>query len=132
MKLRFDRISFVIAILLFCVIALLATRGAQLGWIRSWAGDVLAVIWVYFVFKAALETRPVFLAYAAFGLAAVVELIQYLMVHFGVHISNPILRTVIGATPDWHDMLAYACGAIIVMSGERVNGLACRARSLQR
>ncbi|MBA8879258.1 DUF2809 domain-containing protein [Phyllobacterium myrsinacearum] len=132
MKTHFDRISFLIAILLFGVLALLATLGAQLGWIRSWAGDVLAVIWVYFIFKAALETRPVYLAFAAFGLAASVELTQYFMVHFGVHISNPTLRIVIGATPDWHDMLAYACGTMIVIFGELASGVAWRARMVER
>lgn len=118
MILRFDRTSFTVAVFLLFVLVLLATFGAQLGWIRSWAGDVLATIWLYFVFKSVIEARPAYLVFLAFGFGVAIELAQYLTVYFNIAISNRLLRIVFGATPDWWDVLAYAVGASIAWIAE--------------
>jgi len=55
------------ALALFVLLALLATVGARWGWVRSFLGDVLAVVWVYLVFKAFIEARVLPLALAAFA-----------------------------------------------------------------
>ncbi|MEK1946282.1 MAG: DUF2809 domain-containing protein [Ensifer adhaerens] len=116
MELRFNRTAFLFSILLFVVLVVLATRGAGWGWVRSFSGDVLAVMWVYCTLASAVKARPQLLAGIAFLLGVAIELAQYLAASFDIRISNPVLRIVLGATPDWWDVLAYALGAVLVLA----------------
>jgi hypothetical protein len=110
---RFDARAFATAVALFVLLVLLATLGARAGWVRSFFGDVLAVVWLYFVFKTAVAVRPMPLALAAFGVGCALELGQYLARLGHWQIANPVLRVVIGSTPDWLDVLAYGIGAVV-------------------
>ncbi|MDB5878504.1 MAG: hypothetical protein JWQ41_1918, partial [Variovorax sp.] len=67
MTFRFNSRAFAASLLLFGLLVLLATFGARTGWLRSFFGDVLAVIWLYYLFKTVLAARPLPLAFAAFG-----------------------------------------------------------------
>lgn len=115
MELRFSRPAFVFSVLLFVVLVVLATVGAGWGWIRGFSGDVLAVMWVYCALASVVKARHQLVAGIAFSLGVAVELAQYLASNFGIRVSNPILRIVLGATPDWWDVLAYALGAVLVL-----------------
>ncbi|MGJ7484662.1 DUF2809 domain-containing protein [Variovorax sp. LT2P21] len=116
---RFDARAFATALVLFVLLVLLATFGARAGWLRGFFGDVLAVVWLYFVFKTVVAARPMLLALAAFGVGSALELGQYLAQLGHWQIANPLLRVVIGSTPDWLDVLAYAIGAVAVVSVEQ-------------
>jgi hypothetical protein len=100
---------------------LLATVGARWGWLRSFFGDVLAVVWVYFVFRTVIGARVLPLALAALGVGLAVELGQYLAAAWHLHIPNRALRIVLGSTADWWDVLAYVIGfaAVLVIEGLR-------------
>lgn len=112
---RFDARSFATALVLLVLLVLLATFGARAGWLRSFFGDVLAVVWLCFVFKTMLAVRPMPLALAAFGVGCALELGQYLARLGHWQIANPVLRIVIGSTPDWLDVVAYGIGAVAVV-----------------
>ena len=58
MRWRFDRAAAGWALGLFVLLVLLATVGAGLGWIRSFAGDVVAVVWVHCLLAAVVWMRP--------------------------------------------------------------------------
>ncbi|MFB9949022.1 DUF2809 domain-containing protein [Rhizobium puerariae] len=120
--------AFVYAVIFFVILLLLAVLGDRLGWIRSFVGDVLAVVWVYFLLKTLVRAKPALLAGIAFGTGVAVELMQYLMVSFSFQIPNRILRIVLGATPDWWDVLAYALGAMLVLGFEHFLSVGDRAR----
>jgi hypothetical protein len=115
MTFRFDPASFGRAALLFVVLVLLATFGRDLGWVRSFFGDVLAVAWVYYLIRTFVGAKPVTVAAIAFACGAAVELTQYVLTRIDVQISNRLLRIVFGATPDWWDIVAYAMGAAFVL-----------------
>jgi hypothetical protein len=104
MRWRFDPLSLAWAVALFIVLALLATVGARWGWLRSFFGDVLAVVWVYFVFKTFIAARVLPLALAALGVGYAVELGQFLASAWHLHIPNRALRIVLGSTADWWDV----------------------------
>ena len=112
---RFDARAFIIALGLFVGLVLLATFGAHAGWVRGFFGDVLAVVWLYFVFKTVVAARPVPLAASAFAVGCALEFGQYLALLQHCQIVNPVLRVVIGSTPDWLDVLAYGLGAVSVV-----------------
>ncbi|WP_233235706.1 DUF2809 domain-containing protein [Bordetella sp. LUAb4] len=115
MKIQFNPRALVAAILLFVVLVVLATVGARWGWVRSFLGDTLAVIWVYYVFKTVLRAPVLLLASLAFGVGALVESGQYLVAQMGWRVPNPVLRVVLGSTADWWDVAAYALGGLAVL-----------------
>ncbi|MET3441922.1 hypothetical protein ABIC94_002703 [Variovorax paradoxus] len=118
MRWRFDLLSLAWAVALFLVLVLLATVGARWGWLRSFFGDVLAVMWVYVVFKTFIAARVLPLALAALGVGLAVELGQFLASAWQLHIPNRALRIVLGSTADWWDVLAYAIGFLAVLAIE--------------
>ncbi|WP_093442002.1 DUF2809 domain-containing protein [Variovorax sp. 770b2] len=118
MRWRFDPLSLVWAVALFIVLVLLATVGARWGWLRSFFGDVLAVVWVYFVFKTFIAARVLPLALAALGVGCAVELGQFLASAWHLHIPNRALRIVLGSTADWWDVAAYTIGFAAVLALE--------------
>jgi len=124
MRWRFDPLSLAWAVALFLVLLMLATVGARWGWLRSFFGDVLAVAWVYFVFKTAIGARVLPLALAALGVGLAVELGQYLAATWHLHIPNRALRIVLGSTADWWDVLAYTIGFAAVLAIEGLRGAA--------
>jgi hypothetical protein len=113
---KFSKSALVITIVIFFGLLLLATAGAGLGWIRSFLGDVIAVIFVYFAFRTVLDGNRVLLALAAFFVGVAVEAGQYLSEIFGIEISNRALRIILGATPDWLDVLAYGIGGLLIIA----------------
>ena len=118
MTFRFNREALAWAILIFIVEVLIATAWSHHRLLRGFVGDVLAVVWVYHLFKVVVAASPRALALAAFGVGCLVELGQYLASSFGWHIANPVIRIVLGSVADWWDVAAYACGALFALSME--------------
>ncbi|CEJ15011.1 hypothetical protein BN1110_05347 [bacterium YEK0313] len=114
MRPTFDPASFLRAVLLFGILVLLAVFGRNLGWVRGFLSDVLAVAWVFYAIRAFVTAGPAPVAAMAFAAGAAVELVQYVLTVIDVRIPSRILRIVVGATPDWWDILAYAIGAVVV------------------
>ncbi|GAA5657419.1 MULTISPECIES: DUF2809 domain-containing protein [Brucella] len=115
MQFKFSRSALCFTLMLLALLALLATMGAGLGWIRSFIGDVIAVIFVYAVLRTFIDGNRLLLALIAFLTGMAVEYGQYLAKQFDIVIGNPALRIILGATPDWLDVLAYAIGGGIVV-----------------
>lgn len=118
MKLGFDREALCWALLIFGVEVLIATAWSHHRWLRGFFGDMLAVVWVYFLLKAFLEAKRHVLALAAFSVGCLVELGQYVAAVNGWYTANPVLRTVLGSVADWMDVLAYAGGFLLVLAYE--------------
>ena len=114
---RFSLEALVWAVLLFGVEVLIATLGAPYPWLRGFVGDLLAVVWVYFVFRTVLAFPACLLALAALAVGCTVELGQYLAAANGWKLTSPVLRTLLGSVPDWWDVLAYAAGFVLIMTG---------------
>ena len=104
---------------LFIALVLLATVGQHTGLLRSFGGDVLAVVFVYYGLKSFVQMRVLPLASIALAIGYAVELSQYLTELNHWVVSNPIIRTVVGSTPDWWDVLAYTAGFGLVLVTER-------------
>jgi len=118
MKLRFDREAALWAVLVFIVEVLIATVWSHHPWLRGFVGDVLAVVWVYFLLKTVIKANTPSLALAAFAVGCLVELAQYVAALNGWHVENRVLRIVLGSVADWMDVLAYACGFFGVLALE--------------
>ncbi|MBB4864682.1 apolipoprotein N-acyltransferase [Pseudomonas nitritireducens] len=116
MRLRFDGRSAIFALLWFAVLVWLATAGANLGWLRGFGGDVLAVIWLYCLLRTAVDAPALWLAGAALACGLLIEFGQFLAATFHWQIGNRALRIVLGATPDWLDVLAYCIGFVLILA----------------
>lgn len=104
---------------LFIALVLLATVGQHTGLLRSFGGDVLAVVFVYYGLKSFVQMHVLPLASIALAIGYAVELSQYLTELNHWVVSNPIIRTIVGSTPDWWDVLAYTAGFGLVLVTER-------------
>ena len=73
---------------------------------------------------------------AALATGCALELAQYLARLWHLRIGSPVLRIVLGSTPDWMDVLAYALGFVAVMLVESAlraaRPTACAPRSSRR
>ncbi|MCH6482490.1 DUF2809 domain-containing protein [Pseudoxanthomonas sp. LH2527] len=119
MRWRFDLAAAGCALVLFVLLVLLATAGAGLGWIRSFAGDVVAVVWVYCLLAAGVWLRPPIRPLLALAVGLTVEAAQYVSQQAGWQVSSPVLRIVLGSTPDLLDVVAYLIGFVLACAVER-------------
>ncbi|MDH6308315.1 DNA integrity scanning protein DisA with diadenylate cyclase activity [Dysgonomonas sp. PFB1-18] len=113
LKLRFDLKSFVIFLLIFLVEVFIALFVKD-RFIRPYGGDILVVMLMYFFFKSFMQVKPLWLVIGVVVFAYLVEIGQYfqLVEVLGVQ-DNKVLRTVIGSSFSWGDMVCYTIGGII-------------------
>jgi hypothetical protein len=117
-RLTFNQRALLITIALFCIEVSIATVFRNIGWLRGFVGDALAVVFVYYGFKTIFRAPTLWLAIVALLVGYGVELSQYISQVNGWKISNPVLRIVVGSTPDWWDVLAYTVGFCAVWAIE--------------
>ena len=88
-------------------------------WIRPHGGDVLAVVLVYLGLRAVTRVGVSSGALLAFAIACLVELSQWLDLVGRLGLKpDSIAGTVIGASFDWGDILAYGVGAVAILLAE--------------
>lgn len=80
---------------------------------RHYAGDVLAVILLYALARAAFSEPPLNLPLKIFAFAATLEFAQYFGAVQILGIENKILKVMIGGTFDFADLLCYAAGCVL-------------------
>lgn len=119
MRWRFDAVAAAWAVGVFVVLVLLATVGDGWGWIRSFVGDVIAVVWVHCVLASVLWLRPPMRPLLALALGLGVEAAQCVSQLTGWQVASPVLRIVLGSTPDWLDVVAYLIGFVLARLLER-------------
>ena len=113
MKWRFDLTSFIIFIIIFIVEVLIA-KFVDDSIIRPYGGDVLVVILLYYFVKSFVDAKFTYLIIGVVVFAYLIEIGQYLrLVEILNMQDNKIMRTVIGSSFSWGDLLAYTIGGAI-------------------
>ncbi len=113
LKFRFDLKSFVIFLLIFLVEVVIALFVKD-RFIRPYGGDILVVMLMYFFFKSFIQIRPLWLVIGVVVFAYLVEIGQYFQLVEGLGMQdNIVMRTVIGSSFSWGDMVCYTIGGII-------------------
>jgi hypothetical protein len=88
--------------------------------VRPYVGDLLAVVFLYFLVRGATGAGKYWTAGGVFLLAAIIEYAQTLQLLSWLHLSDvPIVRIVLGSTPDPVDMVLYSVGILIVLLADR-------------
>ena len=99
------------------------------GFVRHYAGDVLAVILLYAFVRAIFSVTPSNLALKIFAFAAALELAQYFGAVQILGIENKILKIMIGGTFDFTDLLCYAVGCVLAGAYEKFESKIWQMRS---
>ena len=113
------RLAFLAAAVLILAVEIYIAICVKGGFVRHYAGDVLAVILLYALARAAFSKPPSNLPLKIFAFAAALELAQYLGAVQILGIENKILKVMIGGTFDFADLLCYAAGCVLVGAAEK-------------
>ena len=107
------RLAFLAAAGVILAVEIYIAICAKGGFVRHYAGDVLAVILLYALARAAFSVPPSNLPLKIFAFAAALELAQYFGAVQILGIENKILKVMIGGTFDFADLLCYAAGCVL-------------------
>ena len=113
------RLAFLAAAVLILATEIYIAICIKGGFVRHYTGDVLAVILLYALARAAFTTPPSNLPFKIFAFAAALELTQYLGAVQILGIENKILKVMIGGTFDFTDLLCYAAGCVLTGAYEK-------------
>ncbi|CAH0529377.1 DUF2809 domain-containing protein [Vibrio hippocampi] len=108
--LRFSAIHGLKSLVCFIVLVVIALYVRD-SFIRPTFGDVLVVVWLYYLLASFLSMPVKWLVLLVVLIAFFVEIGQLLQVTtwLGIEPSSP-LAVILGATFDWKDLLAYCVG----------------------
>lgn len=123
------RLAFLAAAVLILVVEIYIAICVKGGFVRHYAGDVLAVILLYALTRAAFGVPPLNLPLKIFAFAVVLEIAQYFGAVQILGIENKILKVVIGGTFDFADLLCYAAGCILAGTYEKFESKIWQRRS---
>ena len=113
------RLAFIAAAGVILAIEIYIAICVKGGFVRHYVGDVLAVILLYTLARAAFSAPPLNLPLKIFAFAAALELAQYLGAVQILGIENKILKIMIGGTFDFVDLLCYAAGCVMAGAYEK-------------
>ena len=113
------RLAFLAAAVLILAAEIYIAICIKGGFVRHYAGDVLVVILLYALARAAFSAPPSNLPLKIFTFAAALELAQYFGAVQILGIENKILKVMIGGTFDFADLLCYAAGCVLAGAYEK-------------
>ena len=113
------RLTFLAAAALILAVEIYIAICVKGGFVRHYAGDVLAVILLYALARTIFSEPPSNLSLKIFAFAAALELAQYLGAAQILGIENKILKVMIGGTFDFADLLCYAAGCVLAGAYEK-------------
>ncbi|QHW01219.1 DUF2809 domain-containing protein [Spirosoma endbachense] len=120
MSLKFNKIYFTLAVLLFGFEILIA-KFAHDPIIRPYVGDVLVSILIYCFVKSFLPSPVLPTALGVLLFSYAIEVMQYFQIVNRLGLQNSkMASTVIGTSFEWIDLIAYTVGIAIVLYLEKV------------
>lgn len=100
-----------LAVLVFVVEVIIATRLPHVSWIRAYLGDVLVVILLYAMIRSVFRINDYLVLLFVFVFACGIEFAQYFHVAERLgYVRGDVMYTVIGNTFSWGDIICYAVG----------------------
>lgn len=112
---KFSFKYFLIAIVIFLIEVLIATKLKDWFFVRAYLGDVFVVMLMYYFIKSFFDFEPVKLIIGIFIFSCLIELLQYF--HFGELLGfkdNRLMMIILGNSFSWIDILCYFAGCVIL------------------
>lgn len=86
--------------------------------VRPYLGDALVTVLLCCLLRCIWPEQPKLLPLYVFLFSAAVECLQLWNFADRMHITNRFLRTLIGTTFDWKDIVCYFCGCLLFGAAE--------------
>lgn len=113
-SLRLQWRSLLLALGILVIEILIATRFAHLVFVRSYLGDFLVVMLIYYLVQAFWDIPPLKCAVGVFIFACLVEAVQLLHPADWLGLRpGSILHVLIGNRFSWMDLLMYLGGCLV-------------------
>nr|WP_133945173.1 DUF2809 domain-containing protein [Epilithonimonas xixisoli] len=115
MNFKFNLKNFLIAVAIFLVEVLIATKLKDWFFVRAYLGDVFVVMLMYYFIKAFIEINSTKLIVGIFIFSCLIEFAQYF--HFAELLGfkdNRLMMIVLGNSFSWIDILCYFAGCVIL------------------
>ena len=112
---KFDFKNLLIAISIFFVEVLIATKLKDWFFVRAYLGDVFVVMLIYYFIKAFFDFQDTKLIVGIFIFSCLIEFAQYF--HFGELLGfkdNKLMMIVLGNSFSWIDIVCYFIGCMIL------------------
>lgn len=115
MKKRAKRVAYFLAFILILAIEVYIALFVHDAFVRPYVGDALVVVVIYFFVRIFVTEACRLLPFYIFVFAAGVETLQYFRIveRLGLE-GNVFLRTLIGTSFDWMDILCYGVGCMLL------------------
>ena len=88
--------------------------------VRGFLGDVLAIPLLYFLLRTFSNLSKNKTLILALLIGGAVEILQGVDSVGLLDIQSPVIRTILGNTFDWNDLIAYALGGILILLLEKL------------
>lgn len=113
------RKSYAIAVMILLAIEVMIALLVTDTFVRGYVGDVLAVMLVYAVLRAVTPLGAIAAAGVSLVIALAIEAAQALDLLGALGLrGNALVRTILGGSFDWLDIVAYTVGVLIVLGLE--------------
>ena len=102
-----------ITLVLFIIEVLIATTFSRSRFIRSYLGDYLVVILLYYLVKSFYDVSPLVLSILIFVFACGIEIAQYFRLADVLGLRpGSVLSILLGTSFSWMDILMYFTGCL--------------------
>jgi len=118
---KFNIRLFIIAIIIFVIEVLIATKFKDWFFVRAYLGDVLVVMLMYYFIKAFIDVHSTKLIIGIFIFSCLIEFAQYF--HFAQWMGfgdNQVMMIVLGNSFSWLDILCYFAGCAALFLIEKI------------
>ncbi|REC80474.1 DUF2809 domain-containing protein [Chryseobacterium elymi] len=118
MKFKFSPTYLLLTIFIFLTEVLIATKLADIFFVRAYLGDVIVVMLLYTFVKTFVKINDEKLILGILIFSCIVEFAQYFMVAEKLGFRpGSLMYIVIGNSFSWIDILCYAAGCLLLFLG---------------
>ena len=107
------RLLFAVSAVILLVIEILIGLFVRDSFVRPYLGDTIVVILLWCIIRIVIPDRCVWLSGAVFLFAVIVEVSQIFPLCDLLGIRNGLIRTLMGTSFAWGDIVAYLAGCLI-------------------
>ncbi len=126
------RLIFFLCALALLVIEILIGLFVRDSFVRPYLGDTLVVILLWCIIRVVIPDRFVWLSGAIFLFAVLVEISQIFPLCDVLGVENRLLRTLMGTSFAWGDIVAYFAGCVVTLAVDSAILRARRSKELGR
>ena len=114
------RLLFAVSAVILLIIEIIIGLYVHDSFVRPYLGDALVVILIWCVVRIVIPDRCVWLSGAVFLFAVLVETTQIFPLCDLLGVDNRLLRTLMGTSFAWGDIVAYLAGCLVTAAGDLI------------